>query len=69
MANKIVGMGTIFIDGNELLKIIDAFTSKEIPVDKMWISGLKYSKRIIKTMMGLEQEEDRMKTPQEVKTW
>ena len=50
------GMGTIWIDGYELLRIIDAVVSEELPVDKTFAQGLKYSKRIIRMMMGVEDD-------------
>lgn len=52
---KAVGMGTIWIDGYELLRLIDAVVSEELPVDPTWAAGLKYSKRLIKNMMGVEE--------------
>ena len=62
MSNRAVGMGTIFIDGYALLKLIDAVVSEELPVDPTWAAGLKYSKRLIKNMMGVNQDAETKKS-------
>ena len=64
MGNKITGMGTIFIDGYELLQTIDAVVSEELPVDPAWAAGLRYSKRLIKNMMGVNQEDGKAEKKQ-----
>jgi len=55
-------MGTIFIDGYELLKLIDTVVSEELPVDPTWAAGLRYSKRLIKNMMGVNQDAETKKS-------
>ena len=47
MSDRAVGMGTIYIDGYALLKLIDTVVNDELPVDQTWAAGLKYSKRLI----------------------
>lgn len=48
--------GKHYICGEDALKLIDAVVSEELPVDPLWVAGLRYSKRLIKNMMGVEQE-------------
>lgn len=58
MAEKITGMGTIFIDGFALLRLIDAVVSGDLPVDQKWKDGLLYAKRLVRNMMEVEQEKE-----------
>ena len=64
MSDRAVGMGTIYIDGYALLKLIDTVVNDELPVDKTWAAGLRYSKRLIKNMMGVEQEDGKAEEKQ-----
>jgi len=64
---KAVGMGTIWIDGYELLRLIDSVVNEELPVDKTWAAGLKYSKRLIKNMMGVNENDGEAEKKQECK--
>ena len=54
MANKITGLGTVWIDGYELLKLIDT-VSTDIPADPQWVAGLRYSKNLVKNLMGVNE--------------
>lgn len=58
MAEKVTGMGTIFIDGFALLRLIDAVASGDLPVDQKWKDGLLYAKRLVRNMMEVEQEKE-----------
>ena len=48
--------GQHYICGEDLIKLVDAVLAEELPVDPTWAAGLRYSKRLIKNMMGVEQE-------------
>lgn len=59
--------GKHYICGEDVLKLIDAVAAEELPVDPRWTAGLKYSKRLIKNMMGVEQENGKAEKEQECK--
>ena len=58
MSDIVIVNNKIYVSGDALLKTIDAVVCDELPVDKQWASGLRYAKRLIRNMMGVEQEDD-----------
>jgi hypothetical protein len=58
MSDIVIVNNKIYVSGDALMKTIDAVVCDELPVDKQWASGLRYAKRLIRNMMGVEQEDD-----------